>query len=178
MLLFKPGIIYIEWDFPLFCFWCIRMEMNDLEARVTGLIKPVLDDIGIELYCIQIPGVKARGLLRVFIEKEGGVTINDCQRVSREIEAILDVEDPMPGHFTLEVSSPGLDRPLNRPEDFKRFTGQTARVVTMKTVENQKFFTGKILEAGEDEIIMLLPKDRQVVIAYKIISKARLEVNV
>ncbi len=154
------------------------MEMNDLEASVTGLVKPVLDDLGIELYCIQISGGKGRGLLRVFIEKEGGVTIDDCQRVSREIEAILDVEDPMPGPFTLEVSSPGIERPLNRPEDFRRFTGQTARVVTIESVENQKFFVGEILEAGDDEIIMLLPKERQVAIAYKIISKARLEVNV
>ena len=145
---------------------------------MTGLVKPVLDDLGIELYSLQIPGVKGRGLLRVFIEKEGGVTIDDCQRVSREIEAILDVEDPMPGPFTLEVSSPGLDRPLKRPEDFKRFSGQTARVVTLEPVENQKFFIGKILEAGDDEMIMLLPKDRQVVIAYKKISRARLEVNV
>ena len=145
---------------------------------MTGLLKPVLDDLGIELYCVQISGGKGRGLLRVFIEKEGGVSIDDCQRVSREFEAVLDVEDPMQGPFTLEVSSPGLDRPLNRPEDFKRFAGETARVVTLESVENQKYFAGKILEAGDDEIIMLLPKDRQVVIAYKIISKARLEVNV
>ncbi len=154
------------------------MEKNDMEIRVTGLIKPVLDDHGIELYCIQIPPAKGRGFLRVFIEKEGGVTIDDCHRVSREIEAVLDVEDPIAGSYTLEVSSPGLDRPLNRPEDFRRFSGQTARIVTFEPVDNQKFFVGEILEAGDDSIVMLMPTDRKVVIEYKKISKARLEVNV
>ena len=116
--------------------------------------------------------------MRLFIEKEGGVTIDDCQRVSREVEAILDVEDPITGPYTLEVSSPGLDRPLKRPEDFKRYEGRIARVVTLEPVDNQKFFVGEILEAGDDAIVMLMPTDKKVDIEYKKISRARLEVNV
>lgn len=149
-----------------------------LEAKVEGVIRPLLDDLGIELYDMSVLASRGRSLLRVFIEKEGGVTIDDCERVSREIEALLDVEDPIPGPYTLEVSSPGLDRPLKTPEHFRRFSGSAARVVTFEPIENQTFFLGEILDAGETDIVMQLPGDRKVIIPYRMISKARLEVNV
>ena len=116
--------------------------------------------------------------MRVFIEKEGGVTLGDCESVSREIEAVLDVEDPIPSSYTLEVSSPGLDRPLKSPGDFKRFSGRTARVITSRPIENQTFFVGEIIEAGDVDIVLLLPKGKKVTIPYKDISRARLEVEI
>ena len=154
------------------------MELDNIKEKVRGIIAPVINAIDIELDDIELSKMRGKALLRVFIDKEGGVTIDDCERVSHEVEAILDVEDPIPCSYVLEVSSPGLDRPLKGPKDFKRFTGRNVRVVTQQPVDKQSFFIGKIAAAGDSEIELLLPQDRHVTIAYKNISKARLEVEV
>jgi ribosome maturation factor RimP len=116
--------------------------------------------------------------MRVYIDKDKGISLDDCERVSREIEALLDVEDPIPYSYTLEVSSPGLDRPLRNPEDFKRFSGRRARVTTSSPIKNQTFFIGEIIEAGDNDIVLLLPKNKKVTIPHERISRARLEVTV
>jgi ribosome maturation factor RimP len=154
------------------------MELDKIKEKVRGIIEPVINAIDIKLDDLELSKMRGKALLRVFIDREGGVTIDDCERVSREVEAVLDVEDPIPCSYVLEVSSPGLDRPLKSPEDFKRFTGRNARVVTRQPVDKQTFFTGSIAAAGDTEIVLLLPQDRQVAIEYKNISKARLEVEV
>lgn len=153
------------------------MERKETEDKVKEIIDPVIRDMGITLDYLELSQMRKRFLLRVFVEKEGGVTLDDCERVSREIEAALDVEDPIPYSYTLEVSSPGLDRPLRNPEDFKRFTGEMARVTTSRPFENQTFFIGQIIEAGDDSVVLLLPKDKKVSIPHKDISRARLEVT-
>ncbi len=153
------------------------MDIKDLEIRVREIIEPVIRDMGMDLESIEMTKMARRFLLRIFIDKEGGVTIDDCERVSRDVEAVLDVEDLIPYSYTLEVSSPGLDRPLRNPADFKRFFGKTARVITSSPIENQTFFVGEISETGDEYVVLLLPKDRKVVIPYKDISRARLEVK-
>jgi ribosome maturation factor RimP len=153
-------------------------SIEELKDRIKEIIEPAINAVGIELYDIEFNKMRSKGLLRVFIEKQGGVTIDDCERISREIEAVLDVEDPIPFSYVLEVSSPGLDRPLRELEDFKRYSGKTVRVITHEPIDNQTFFIGTIMNAENNEISLLLPKDRQVIIPYKNISKARLEVEV
>lgn len=153
------------------------MNIKDLGIRVRELISPVMSAMGVSLENVELAKMRGRFLLRVFVEKEGGVTLDDCESISREIEAVLDVEDPIPYSYTLEVSSPGLDRPLRNPEDFKRFSGRTARVITSKPIENQTFFVGEIVKAGDADMVLLLPKDRKVTIPYEDISRARLEVK-
>lgn len=154
------------------------MDKNALEIKVAGIIEPVIKALGIELYSIELSTERGRLLLRVFIDKEGGVTIDDCELVSREIGSVLEVEDPIERAYNLEVSSPGIDRPLKRPEDYKRASGKTARVVTHEPIDKQTFFVGDIIDAGDMEIVLLLPKDKRVTIPYKNISWARLEVKV
>ena len=154
------------------------MDKNALEIKVAGIIEPVIKSLGIELDRIELSTERGRLILRVFIDKEGGVTINDCELVSREIGSILEVEDPIERAYDLEVSSPGIDRPLKRPEDFKRASGKKARVVTLEPIDKQTFFVGDIIDAGDMEIVLLLPKDRRVTIPYKNISWARLEIEV
>ena len=153
-------------------------SIEELKDKIKGIIEPVINAVGIELYDIEFNKMRSKGLLRVFIEKQGGVTIDDCELISREIEAVLDVEDPIPFSYIIEVSSPGLDRPLKELKDFKRYSGKTARVITHEPIDKQTFFIGKIIDVGDDEISFLLPKDRKVIIPYKNISKARLEVEV
>jgi ribosome maturation factor RimP len=153
-------------------------NIEEIKNKIKEIITPVINAIGLELYDVEFSKMKSKGLLRVFIEKQDGVTIDDCERVSREIEAVLDVEDPIPFSYIIEVSSPGLDRPLRELNDFKRYLGKTVRVITHEPIDKQTFFIGKIMDVGDDEISFLLPKDRKVIIPYKNISKARLEVEV
>ncbi|NOZ69150.1 MAG: ribosome maturation factor RimP [Deferribacteres bacterium] len=154
------------------------MNIEQTENKIREIIEPVISALGVELDDIEFKKMRGKALLRVFIEKEGGVTIDDCEAVSREIEAVLDVEDPIPCAYVLEVSSPGLDRPLRSTKDFRRFSGKTVRVVTRDPVEGQTFFIGRLVEAGDEEISLLLPEKRKVTIPYGNISRARLEVEV
>lgn len=153
------------------------MDTKDLAEKIEKIVNPVINSMGVWLEEIELKKQGRRFLLRIFVDKEGGVSLDDCERVSREIEAQLDVEDTIPGSYILEVSSPGLDRPLRRPEDFRRFKGNLARIVTSRSIDNQTFFIGEIVDAGDEGIVLLLPGEKRVNIEYKDISKARLEVN-
>lgn len=166
-----------EWVFPLFCF-CMKMSIGTLETRVRDIIEPVINDLGVELVEVELNRMKGKALLRVYIDREEGVTIDDCESVSREIEGVLDVEDPIPYSYVLEVSSPGLDRPLRAIKDFKRYAGHMVRVVTREPIDKQTFFAGTLEGAEEDNIVLVLPKDKKVVIPYGNISRARLEVEI
>ncbi len=153
-------------------------SIEEIKDKIIEIITPVVKALGIELYNVEFSKMRSKGLLRVFIEKEGGVTIDDCERVSHEVEAVLDVEDPVPFSYVLEVSSPGLDRPIKELKDFKRYVGKTVRIITHEPVDKESFFVGTLADAGDNEISLLMPKDRRVIIPYKNISKARLEVEV
>ncbi len=154
------------------------MDIKSLEKKVSELINSIIEDMGMFSENVQLKKMKRKFLLKVVVDKEGGVTLDDCANVSREVAAILDVEDPIPYAYILEVSSPGLDRPLKKPEDFKRFSGSMARVITSRPIQEQTFFVGKIVNAGDVDINLLLPKDRMIIIPYKDISRARLEVKI
>ncbi|MDO8282277.1 MAG: ribosome maturation factor RimP [Thermodesulfovibrionia bacterium] len=154
------------------------MDIKELEDKVKNIIEPVINSIGIELDRLSIRKMHGSYLMRVFIDKDNGITIDDCENVSREIEAILDVEDPIPGSYVLEVSSPGLDRPLKGAADFRKHIGKIARVVINNSIDKQTFFVGKILQSDDLGVVLLLPKDKEMKIPFENISKARLEVEV
>ncbi len=154
------------------------MKLEELAGKIRELIEPAIDSMGAELDDMELGRMKGKILLRVYIEKQGGVSIGDCERVSREIATVLDVEDPVPGAYVLEVSSPGLDRPLRKPRDFIRFSGKKIRVVTNEPVDKQTFFVGKIENVTDENVMLVLQKDRKVTISYNNISRARLEVEV
>jgi len=153
-------------------------DIKEIEKKVKEMVEPVIISLGVGLDYVEVLKMRGKLLLRIFIDKEGGVTVDDCESVSREIEAILDVEDPIPSSYVLEVSSPGLDRPLRNPDDFKKYSGRMARVITNTPVQNQTFFVGDIEDAGDEEVVLLLEGNKRVVIPYKIISRARLEVRI
>ena len=154
------------------------MKIEEIQVTVIETIEPVINDLGIDLVDIDLKKMGKKALLRVYIETKAGVTIDDCERVSREVAAVLDVEDPIPCSYVLEVSSPGLDRPLKKPADFIRFKGHRVRVVTWEPIGKETFFSGSLAEANENEIVLHLPKDREVNIIYDNISNARLELEV
>jgi ribosome maturation factor RimP len=149
--------------------------MEIIKNKVAKLAKKVADDQKVELFDIELSG-RDKLLLRVIIDKEGGVTLDDCERFSRSLEAILDVEDPIPVSYTLEVSSPGLDRPLRDIKDFEKNLGKLARIITSEKIENKNLFIGKIFKVNS-ESLKLLVDEHEIEIPFNRISKARLEVE-
>jgi ribosome maturation factor RimP len=149
--------------------------MKETKDRVTKLAKQAADEQGVELFNIELFG-KGKLLLRVMIDKEGGVTLDNCERFSRDLEALLDVEDPIPVPYTLEVSSPGLDRPLRDMKDFEKNIGKLARIVTIEKIEGQNLFIGRIVKVNS-VFLKLLVHGREIDIPFDKISKARLEVE-
>ncbi|GAB4540972.1 MAG: ribosome maturation factor RimP [Thermodesulfovibrionia bacterium] len=154
------------------------MDIKEIETRVRTMVEPVINHLGMELDHLEINRIGGKVFLRIFIDKEGGVTIDDCESVSRDVEAILDVEDPIPYSYILEVSSPGLDRPIRCLDDFKKYLGRTVRVVTSIPIQNQTFFIGDIERVGDEEVILVISGNKRVTIPYSIISRARLEVRI
>ena len=116
------------------------------------LLEPTIERLGYELADLELKQGGRDGLLRVYIDKDGGVDIDDCEAVSRQVSAILDVEDPLPGHYTLEVSSPGLDRTLTKPAHFRRYTGQEVRVRLRFPLDGRRNFRGALASADDEHI--------------------------
>lgn len=150
--------------------------MTDIKARIWRIASEVAEQEDLELVDIELSKGR-KVVLRVFIDKPGGVTIDDCERLSRALEALLDVEDPIKESYILEVSSPGIDRPLKGRHDFIRNIGRLARIVTKQKVEDQGFFIGRIEGADEEGVILNTGK-RTVLLKYDNISRANLEVEI
>jgi ribosome maturation factor RimP len=110
--------------------------------------------LGYELVDVELKGGRSHHMLRVYIDGPQGITVDDCAQVSRQLSAILDVEDPFPGSFTLEVSSPGLDRPLVSLADFRRFQGEEIKVRLSRGLDGRKNFTGRLLEVRDSHVVV------------------------
>jgi ribosome maturation factor RimP len=147
---------------------------------------------GLEVWDIQSRREATGHVVRVFIDRPGpaatpdeSVSVEDCEQVNRELSTILDVEDPLPFAYTLEVSSPGLDRPLRSAGDYARFTGRLAKVVVSEAVNNQKAFEGRLRgvetssagTAQEDTVLLEAPNGRMHRLPLRLITRGRLEVE-
>ncbi len=116
------------------------------------LLEPTVERLGYELTDLEIKLEGRDGVIRLFIDKADGVGLEDCETVSRQISALLDVEDPVPGRYVLEVSSPGLDRKLTKVEHFQRFMGEDVRVKLRFPVEGRRNFRGALRAANKENI--------------------------
>jgi len=142
-------------------------------TAVENFARPVLDDMGLELVEVQFRRESAGWLLRLFIDREDGVNVDDCASVSRQISAYLEVEDLIEHAYSLEVSSPGLERPLKKKEDFVRFTGRKARIKLKEPIDGQRVFFG-LLGAVDENTITLLVDGQQMKIDLDVVARARL----
>ncbi|MFZ5776375.1 MAG: ribosome maturation factor RimP [Thermodesulfobacteriota bacterium] len=147
-----------------------------LVQRLQQMLEPVVEGCGLELVELQFRREASGWVLRLIIDREGGVSVDDCADVSRETGHLLEVEDPIEQAYTLEVSSPGLDRPLKRLRDFERCVGKKAKVVTREAVDGQFALTGIIDGVGQG-VISLDAGQGPVSIPFDIIKKARLVVE-
>ncbi len=142
-------------------------------SHLWELFEPVIEGMGYELIEIEYHPNPNYGVLRLYIDKESGIEVEDCSAVSRQISAILDVEDPVPGKFNLEISSPGMDRPLRRLQDFQKFVGEVVKVKTGMPFEGQRNFKGR-LNGVEDDLVIIECEDKEVRLPVTAIDKARL----
>ena len=143
--------------------------------QVEELLKPVIEDLGYEFVGLELNQHAANGLLRIYIDQpERGVGLEDCERVSREVSAQLDVHDPIRGHYNLEISSPGMDRPLFTPEQFARFAGAMATVSTLAPVDGRRKFKARIVGVEDDDVLVLEQDEVEVRITHANVAKARL----
>lgn len=118
--------------------------------HLRALIDPALAEMDLELFDLQIGG----GIVRVVIDRDGGVDLEQVTAATRELNRILDESDPVPGRYTLEVTSPGIERTLRTPEHFRRAVGEIVKVRTQPHVEGERRVQGELLEAGSDEVVI------------------------
>lgn len=151
--------------------------MNQAPIRILELIEPVVTGLGYEFVGAEFIGQGREALLRVYIDSANGILVTDCSKVSHQISGVMDVEDPISGHYTLEVSSPGMERPLFKLEHFKRFIGSTSKVeLSQSTVEGQRRFTGEIVEVTDDKVHLHVDEE-EIEVPFALIKKACLVVK-
>jgi len=156
------------------------MAKIDVVSRVSELAEPLAASLGLELAEVEYKQEGGRMVLRLFIDRDGGVTLDDCAAVSREMTEILDVEDFIPGRYNLEVSSPGLNRLLKKPADFERFTGRLVKIKTFELLADnagnkRKTFTGEILGLSGNLVQLKLSEGQTAEIPLEKVAKANLE---
>jgi ribosome maturation factor RimP len=147
--------------------------MDRLEKKLNNMFEPVIESMAYELIGVELTGSGNGTVLRVYIDADKGITVDDCQAVSYQVSGILDVEDPLHEHYTLEVSSPGLDRPLIKPEHFRQFIGSLVKIRSKESVLGRKNFKG-ILESFDGEYLTIAVDNEVYEIPFEIVEKANL----
>ena len=148
---------------------------SGLEARIAGMIAPSIEGLGYELVRVMVLG-RERPTVQVMADRADGaqISVGDCERITHTVSALLDVEDPLPGAWTLEVSSAGIDRPLTRMKDWVRFAGHQARAEMLMPVDGRRRFTGTILGADETTARMRLDDGTDVALPLADLRRAKL----
>ena len=159
-------------------------DMTDVVDRIRTIAERVAAGYGLEIFDVQFRREAPGMVLRVQIDRPGpaaaaeeSVSVDDCANVSRDLSAILDVEDVVPTAYTLEVSSPGLDRPLRRVDDYARFAGRRARLVTREKVDGQTFFLGRLAGIDGDAILLDGDDHKRHRLPLGAVTRANLEVD-
>ena len=164
-------------------FWGVFRALQPLDT-IRAIAERVAQARGLEVWDIQSRRETTGHVVRVFIDRPGpaatpdeSVSVEDCAEVNRELSTILDVEDPLPFAYTLEVSSPGPDRPLRNDGDYARFAGRLAKIVVSEAVNNQKAFEGRLRGVENDAVLLEAPNGRMHRLPLKLITRGRLEVE-
>jgi len=163
---------------PLFCVFRTfygKMDTQRILERIREILIPVLDQVGLELVEITLRVEGGRWILRVTIDREDGVQVHHCTAVSRELSVHMDVEDFIPVKYYLEVSSPGLDRPLKDESDFQRFTGRLVKIKTNRSISGRRKISGTIEGVEEGVVNVLIEDDIRLEVPVEDISSARLD---
>jgi ribosome maturation factor RimP len=149
--------------------------LDPLESRLAAIVTPTLEAMGYELVRVAVLG-RDRPTVQVMADKADGslITVADCEAISHAVGAVLDVEDPIPGTWSLEVSSAGIDRPLTRAKDWNRFAGHLARAETITPIDGRKRFSGIVLGADDTAARMRLDNGSEIVLPLSGLRRAKL----
>ena len=156
----------------------LAMVQNSIADRVYEIAEQAAIDHGLELVHTEVAGPENKPIVRIFIDKPQGVTHDDCSEMSLHLGTILDVEDFIHSSYTLEVSSPGLERGLYKQADYERFAGSDARIKTRQPIDGQRNFRGRLIGLDGDQVLFEDRTNGAVRIPLDIITKANLEVDV
>lgn len=148
--------------------------MADAENTLRDRLKTIVTAMGYEFVGCELQRQGQGSVLRIYIDKEQGITLDDCSAVSHQISAMLDVEDPIQGEYNLEVSSPGLDRPLFEVAQYKKFIGNRIKVRTHNPLDNRRNFVGVLQQVDETNDIHLLTDAGEVILPFSSIEKAKI----
>ncbi len=152
----------------------MSIDPKVIAAKVEEVTAPVLANLGYDLIERELVFESGRWVLRLYIDKEGGVTVSDCERASRGIEDMLAVEEIVPAHYVLEVSSPGIFRPLRRKADFEKYVGARMKIRTIEPIDGRSNFKG-VLERLEGDTLMMIIDGTRYCVPLDALDKARLE---
>jgi ribosome maturation factor RimP len=148
---------------------------ESVTEKVTALAEPVIQEMGFELVCVEFLTDRGRKVLRIYVDAEGGgITLDQCVEVSREVGTLMDLEDVVPDPYVLEVSSPGLDRPLTKDKDFEAAVGRKVKVKMKKPISQRRNFTGILKRFDKDALTLQLEKNNLVGLPLKEIERARI----
>ncbi|OGT22014.1 MAG: ribosome maturation factor RimP [Gammaproteobacteria bacterium RBG_16_57_12] len=147
--------------------------MRRASPQIQALIEPVVAALGYELVGIEHLAQGRHSLLRIYIDSSDGIGVDDCEAVSHQVSGALEVEDPITGAYTLEVSSPGLDRPLFAPEHFERYTGSKVKVALHTPLNGRRRYVG-VIQGCADGVISVMTEEGEVSIPFDSIDKANL----
>ncbi|HHU61864.1 MAG: ribosome maturation factor RimP [Bacillota bacterium] len=153
------------------------MSKRNIEELVGKWVEEIVESSEIELVDVEYVKEQSGWILRVFLDKPGGIDLDDCSRVSEELDEKLDQEDPIPGAYSLEVSSPGLERPLKKASDYQRFAGKLANINTYKGIHGRKRFKGLLKGLDGNDNILLEWEGETIKIPLELIAKANLAVD-
>jgi ribosome maturation factor RimP len=148
--------------------------MSNVQETISQLLEPVIERMGYELVGIEFRGNPKNSLLRIYIDKPEGVTVDDCGRVSYQVSGVLDVEDPISGRYMLEVSSPGLDRPIFKASDYQRFAGEQIKLRLVAPLEGRRKFAG-VLRGLRDQHVLVEEEGVEIAVPLSQIDKANLD---
>lgn len=148
--------------------------MKQAPDHLLDLIEPIVEGLGYECVGIEYSSHPKNGFLRVYIDSEQGIGMEDCTKVSHQVSGVMDVEDPISGEYNLQVSSPGMDRPLFKLKQFEQFIGHTVQVNLFKPVDGRRKVTG-LIEKVEEGIVYLQQDGQVYKVPFQAMSKARLE---
>ena len=153
----------------------MKSESKRIVNEVSHFVEPLLHSWGLELVDVEFVFETGRWVLRIYMDKEGGVTLDDCAEVSRELGDLIDAEDIIDFPYVLEVSSPGLNRPLKKERDFVHSIGKLAKVTMVQPVDNRRNFTGRLSDVKAGIVRLSLDDSHLVELPLKDVEKARLK---
>jgi ribosome maturation factor RimP len=148
--------------------------MDETYNLIRKVTEPILEASGMELIKVEILTKEKGRILRLYIDKEGGVNLDDCVKISKQINPVLDVEDIIHGSYVLEVSSPGLDRPLVREKDFLKYKGKLVKIQIKEPIDNRRNYKGKIVDVKEGILMLNIEEGITVELPLFLIIKAKL----